>query len=125
MNNPNLRTDIEPSIIRLNFLIQEGFSRIEIENVSGINKHTLRSILQGKTKKITQKNHDKIKSLHSNYIINKTNDIKEIEAEELQKTLYTQSLKSYLWIVMGIVGILILGGSAVLGFLLRYIISLF
>ena len=120
MNNPNLRTDIEPSIIRLNFLIQEGFTRIEIENMSGINKHTLRSILQGKTKKITQKTHDKIKSLHSNYIINKTNDIKEIETEELHDRLYTQSLKSHLWIVMGFVAT----GIIIVLFMVRYIISL-
>jgi len=120
MNNPNLRTDIEPSIIRLNFLIQEGFSRIEIENMSGINKHTLRSILQGKTKKITQKTHDKIKSLHSNYIINKTNDIKEIETEALHDRLYTQSLKSHLWIVMGFVAT----GIIIMLFMARYIISL-
>ena len=120
MNNPNLRTDIEPSIIRLNFLIQEGFTRIEIENMSGINKHTLRSILQGKTKKITQKTHDKIKSLHSNYIINKTNDIKEIETEALHDRLYTQSLKSHLWIVMGFVAT----GIIIVLFMVRYIISL-
>jgi len=120
MNNPNSRTDIEPSIIRLNFLIQEGFSRIEIENMSGINKHTLRSILQGKTKKITQKTHDKIKSLHSNYIINKTNDIKEIETEALHDRLYTQSLKSHLWIVMGFVAT----GIIIVLFMVRYIISL-
>jgi len=120
MNNPNLRTDIEPSIIRLNFLIQEGFSRIEIENMSGINKHTLRSILQGKTKKITQRTHDKIKSLHSNYIINKTNDIKEIETEALHDRLYTQSLKSHLWIVMGFVAT----GIIIVLFMVRYIISL-
>lgn len=120
MNNPNLRTDIEPSIIRLNFLIQEGFSRTEIENMAGINKHTLRSILQGKTKKITQKTHDKIKSLHSNYIINKTNDIKEIETEALHDRLYTQSLKSHLWIVMGFVAT----GIIIMLFIVRYIISL-
>lgn len=120
MNNPNLRTDIEPSIIRLNFLIQEGFSRTEIENMAGINKHTLRSILQGKTKKITQRTHDKIKSLHSNYIINKTNDIKEIETEALHDRLYTQSLKSHLWIVLGFVAT----GIIIMLFMGRYIISL-
>lgn len=120
MNNPNSRTDIEPSIIRLNFLIQEGFSRTEIENMAGINKHTLRSILQGKTKKITQKTHDKIKSLHSNYIINKTNDIKEIETEALHDILYTQSLKSHLWIVLGFVAT----GIIIMLFMARYIISL-
>lgn len=121
MDNPNSRIDIEPSIIRLNFLIQEGFTRPEIENMAGINKHTLRSILEGRTQKITKENHDKIKSLHSNYIINKTNEILEVEDEELKKALYMQSLKSYLWIVMGVLIIC----SIAMWFIVRYIISLF
>jgi len=120
MENPNSKIDIEPSIIRLNFLIQEGFSRTEIENMAGINKHTLRSILQGRTKKITKKTHDKIKFLHSNYIINKTNNIEEIEIQEVHDKLYTQSLKSHLWIVLGFVAT----GIIIMLFIVKYIISL-
>lgn len=121
INNPNSRIDIEPSLIRLNYLIQEGFTRPEIENITGINKYTLRSILQGRTKKITQATHDKIKSLHSNYIINKTNEFEKITDKELEEVFYIKSLKSYLWTVIGFVAV----GTIVMWFIVRYIISLF
>lgn len=121
MENPNSRIDIEPSLIRLNYLIQEGFTRPEIENMAGINPHTLRAILRGRTKKITLATHDKIKRLHSNYIINKTNKFDKLTEEELEETLYTQNVKSYLWIVMGVLIIC----SIAMWFIVRYIISLF
>lgn len=121
MENPNSRIDIEPSLIRLNYLIQEGFTRPEIENMAGINKHTLRSILQGRNKKITQITHDKIKQLHSNYIINKTNKFDKLTEEELEETLYTQNVKSYLWIITGVV----ITGIIVIIFITKYIIELF
>lgn len=121
MENPNSRIDIEPSLIRLNYLIQEGFTRPEIENMAGINKHTLRSILQGRNKKITQITHDKIKQLHSNYIINKTNKFDKLTEEELEETLYTQNVKSYLWIITGAV----ITGIIVIIFITKYIIELF
>lgn len=121
MENPNSRIDIEPSLIRLNYLIQEGFTRADIENMAGINKHTLRAILQGRTKKIEQFTHDKIKKLHSNYIINKTNEFDEPTEVELEETLYTQNVKSYLWIITGAV----ITGIIAIIFITKYIIELF
>lgn len=121
MDNPNSRIDIEPTQIRLKFLIQEGFTRPEIENMAGINKYTLRAILQGRTKKITLENHNKIKKLHSNYIINKTNEFEKLTDKELEEVFYRQSMKSYLWIVIGIVAV----GTIAMWFIVKYIIGLF
>lgn len=119
-NNPNSRIDVEPSLIRLNYLIQEGFTRTEIENMAGINRHTLRAILRKKTKKITQATHDKIKSLHSNYIIHKTDDVIKIKDKEFEEILHIQNMKSYLWIVIGfvIISVIILMSA------IKYIFSL-
>lgn len=120
MDNPNSRIDIEPTLIRLKFLIQEGFTRPEIENMAGINKHTLRSILQGRNKKITQITHDKIKQLHSNYIIHQTNDIVKISEKEFNENINIQNMKSYLWISIGIIFI----ATIILAFTIKYILSL-
>lgn len=126
IQNPKSRIDVEPSLIRLNFLIQEGYTRRDIENMAGINKHTLQAILQGKTKKITQVTHDKIKQLHSSYIIGKTDLLQEFDYDEpvIDPEDEKEGVKEItLWLYSITVAFVILLGILII--IIRYILSLF
>ena len=127
INNPNSRIDIEPSLIRLNYLIQEGYTRRDIENMAGINPHTLRAILRGRTKKITLATHNKIKQLHSSYLIGKTDLLQEIEddikdlpnIEEEKDIIKNISVWFYVTVITFIMCVIMLIAVG------RYIIGLF
>ena len=126
VQNPNSRIDVEPSLIRLNFLIQEGYTRRDIENMAGINPHTLRAILRGRTKKITLATHDKIKQLHSSYIIGQTNVLQESDYDEpvIDPEDEKQGVKEItLWLYGITVAFVILLGILII--IIRYILSLF
>ena len=126
VQNPKSRIDVEPSLIRLNFLIQEGYTRKDIENMAGINKHTLQAILQRKTKKITQATEDKIKQLHSTYIIGQTNILQEVDYDEpvIDPEDEKQGVKEItLWLYGITVAFVILLGILII--IIKYILSLF
>jgi hypothetical protein len=111
------------SIARIDFLVQEGFSKRKLASMAGIKYGTFQKISNGFSNGIKKENHEKIKKLHSNYIINQTNDLLDDEpvidskdAEEGAKEITT-------WIIITtIIAILIIIG---LVSVIRYIIGLF
>lgn len=126
VQNPNSRINVEPSLIRLNYLIQEGYTRRDIENMAGINKYTLRSILSGRNKKITQATHDKIKQLHSTYIIGQTDLLQEVDYDEpvIDPEDEKQGVKEItLWLYGITIAFVILLGILII--IIKYILSLF
>ena len=126
VQNSKSRIDVEPSLIRLNFLIQEGYTRRDIENMAGINPHTLRAILRGRTKKITLATHDKIKQLHSSYLIGKTDLLQEVDYDEpvIDPEDEKQGVKEItLWLYGITVAFVILLGILII--IIKYILSLF
>jgi hypothetical protein len=110
------------SMARIDFLVQEGYTKKHLAMISGIEYGTFQKISIGFSKDIKKDNHEKIKKLHSDYIINKTNDLLDEEpvidsadAEEGAKQIAK-------WLGIAIaVGMLALVG---LGFVVRYIIGL-
>jgi hypothetical protein len=111
------------SMARIDFLVQEGYTKKQLASMAGIEYGTFQKISIGFSKDIRKDNHEKIKKLHSQYIINQTNDLLDDEpvidsadAEEGAKTIAV-------WLgITVVVGLLALVG---LGFVVRYIIGLF
>jgi hypothetical protein len=111
------------SMARIDFLVQEGYTKRQLASMAGIEYGTFQKISIGFSKDIRKDNHERIKKLHSDYIINRTNDllddepvIDSVDAEEGAKTIAV-------WLgITVVVGLLALVG---LGFVVRYIIGLF
>ena len=111
------------SMARLDFLLQQGFTRRQLSNMLDIQYGTLGKIIKGFSKDIKDENHNKIKKFHSNYIIHRSNEnyfddepvIDSKDAEEGAKEIAT-----YLILITVIIGILIVGMVAIV----RYIIGL-
>jgi hypothetical protein len=120
MDNLTTRTEKAPTIKRLNYLLQQGFSKKEICDLTNIQKGTLTKVLSYRTKKITFENHNKIKALYSDYIISQAQskeddefvNIVEIEADELKN-----------WAIFIFATVTVL--TIILIFVIKYISSLF
>jgi hypothetical protein len=111
------------SMARIDFLVQEGYTKRQLASMAGIPYQTFQKISIGYSNSIREDNHERIKKLHSDYIINRTNDLLDdepvidpVDAEEGAKTIAV-------WLgITVVVGLLALIG---LGFVIRYIIGLF
>lgn len=110
------------SMARLDYFLQEGYTRKQLSDMLDIQYGTLNKIIKGFSKDIKDENHNKIKKLHSDYIINQTNDllddepvIDSIDAEEGAREVA-------MWLgIASLIAILALVG---LVFVVRYIIGL-
>jgi hypothetical protein len=111
------------SIVRLDYLLQEGFTRRQLSDKLNIQYGTLGKIIKGYSKDIKDENHNKIKKFHSDYIICRSNenyfdDDPVIDSQDSDEGAREVAM----WLKITIaVGILSLVG---LGFVVRYIIGL-
>ncbi len=111
------------SMARIDFLVQEGYSKKQLAQMSGIEYGTFQKISIGFSKDIRKDNHEKIKKLHSDYIINRTNNLlldddPVIDSQDAGEG--AREVAKWLSIAV-IIAILALVG---LGFVVRYIIGL-
>jgi hypothetical protein len=91
--------------------------------MSGIEYGTFQKISIGFSKDIRKDNHEKIKKLHSDYIINRTNDLLDDEPVIDSADAEEGAREIAIWLgIAVIIAILALVG---LGFVVRYIIGLF
>ena len=111
------------SIVRIDYLLQEGFTRKQLADMLDIQYGTLSKIIRGFSKDIKDENYNKIKKLHLDYIINRTNNLLDdepvIDSEAAEEE--AKELEKFLAITFAIIGILLVGFI----FLIKYIISLF
>jgi len=111
------------SIVRLDYLLQEGFTRKQLADMLDIQYGTLSKIIRGFSKDIKDENYNKIKKLHSDYIIHKSNDdyIDEdvIDSQDAEEGV--KEIKKWLYTIVVTVILLFIS----LWFILGYIISLF
>lgn len=111
------------SMARIDFLVQEGFSKRQLANMADIQYGTFQKIARGFSNDIKKENHEKIKRLHSNYIINQTNDLLDDEPVIDSKDAEEGAREITTWIIITtIIAILIIIG---LVSVIRYIIGLF
>jgi hypothetical protein len=112
------------SMARLDFLLQEGFTRKELSDMLDIQYGTLGKIIKGFSKDIKDENHNKIKKFHLDYIIHRSNenyfdDEPVIDSKDAEEG--AREVAKWLGITIA-VGLLLLVG---LGFVVKYIIGLF
>jgi hypothetical protein len=111
------------SMARIDFLVQEGFSKRQLASMADIQYGTFQKIARGFSNGIKKENHEKIKRLHSNYIINQTNDLLDDEPVIDSKDAEDGAREITTWIIITtIIAILIIIG---LVSVIRYIIGLF
>lgn len=111
------------SMARIDFLVQQGYTKRQLAMMSNIEYGTFQKISIGFSKDIRKDNHEKIKKLHSDYIINRTNDLLDEEPviDSADAEEGAREVAKWLSIAV-IIAILALVG---LGFVVKYIISLF
>lgn len=121
--NQETSQNLENSIKRIEFFIQKGFTKKQIADMADIKYGTLLKIASGYSKDISDVNHEKIKRIHSDYIIRVTDnalddepvfDPQDVEDGANEVTLYVIIFVTIL--LLAIVG---------LGFIIKYIIGLF
>jgi hypothetical protein len=111
------------SMARIDFLVQEGYSKKQLAQMSGIEYGTFQKISIGFSKDIRKDNHEKIKKLHLDYIINRTNDLLDDDLVIDSKDAEKGAREVAIWLgITASIAILALVG---LGFVVKYIISLF
>jgi hypothetical protein len=111
------------SMARIDFLVQEGYSKKQLAQMSGIEYGTFQKISIGFSKDIRKDNYERIKKLHSDYIINRTNDLLDDEPVIDSKDAEEGAREIAIWLgIAASIAILALVG---LGFVVKYIISLF
>jgi hypothetical protein len=111
------------SMARIDFLVQEGYSKKQLAQMSGIEYGTFQKISIGFSKDIRKDNYERIKKLHSDYIINRTNDLLDDEPVIDSKDAEEGAREIAMWLsIAASIAILALVG---LGFVVRYIIELF
>jgi transcriptional regulator with XRE-family HTH domain len=111
------------TMARVNFLLQEGFSRSKIANMADMQYGTLQKIAIGHSNDITKPNYEKIKKIHLDYINQKS----EIMLKDEEPVIDSQDAEEgarevAVWItIIVLIGLLALIGLA---FIVRYIIGL-
>lgn len=111
------------SMARIDFLVQEGYSKKQLAQMSGIEYGTFQKISIGFSKDIRKDNYERIKKLHSDYIINRTNDLLDDEPVIDSADAEEGAREIAIWLgIAASIAILALVG---LGFVVKYIISLF
>jgi|688.fasta_scaffold528610_2 hypothetical protein len=125
--NTIISDKLELAICRIDFLVKEGFTKKQIADMAGIKYQTLQKISKAFSKDISDVNHEKIKKLHSDYIIRSTNNSSDyflddepvIDSQDAEEG--AKEVAMWLGITVAI-GLLALIGLA---FVVRYIIGLF
>jgi hypothetical protein len=111
------------SMARIDFLVQEGYTKRQLASMAGIEYGTFQKISIGFSKDIRKDNHERIKKLHSDYIINRTNDLLDDEPVIDSADAEEGAREIAIWLgIAVIIAILALVG---IGFVVRYIIGLF
>jgi len=111
------------TMARVNFLLQEGFSRTQVANMADMQYGTLQKIAIGHSNDITKTNYEKIKKIHLDYINQKS----EIMLKDEEPVIDSQDAEEGArevaeWItIIVLIGLLALIGLA---FVVRYIIGL-
>jgi hypothetical protein len=120
MEKLNTRISKDVTVARIEFLLQEGFKKIEISNMAGVPVVTINKLMQNRGPKVTLKTHNKIKALHSDYIIRKS-DMQDsiLELEEI--TLEDKKAAAWMWLSLAITAMAVIG----VVFVIRYILTLF
>ena len=114
-------------------LIKDGYSQEEIANQAKLSQANISRILyKPEYSKVKLSTQLKLAEVWENHKMKQINDLENkdfmfeedvIDSKDAEEG--AKEVAKWMYITFAIVGILILGGSAVLGFLLRYIISLF
>jgi hypothetical protein len=125
--NTIISDKLELAICRIDFLVKEGFTKKQIADMAKIKYQTLQKISRAFSKDISDVNHEKIKKLHSDYIIRSTDNSLDyflddepiIDSQDAEEG--AREVAMWLGITV-VVGLLALVG---LGFVVRYIIGLF
>ena len=125
--NTIISDKLELAICRIDFLVKEGFTKKQIADMAGIKYQTLQKISRAFSKDISDVNHEKIKKLHSDYIIKNTDNSSDyfLDDEPVidSKDAEEGAREIAMWLgITVVVGLLALVG---LGFVVRYIIGLF
>lgn len=113
------------SMARLQYLLQEGFSRTELAEILNIQYGTLGKIIRGFSKDITILNHEKIKKFYSDYIIQKSNKKYIFDDEEVidSKDAEEGAKEVAKWLYISMTFVLI--STFILIAIIKYIVSLF
>jgi hypothetical protein len=114
--------NLQIAMHRLDSLIQEGFSREKIADMTDIKYGTLGKIIRGCSKDITDINYDKIEKVYFDYLDKRYADKIQIEdiLDEKDAEEGAKELAKYLAFITVLVGILIIGMVAII----RYIMGL-
>lgn len=111
------------SMARIDFLIQEGFSKRKLASMAGIKYGTFQKISNGFSNGIKKQNHEKIKKLHSDYIRNQTNNELSYDdvLDDLDQKDGVKEVTSHLILFTAIIIVLVIGMFSIV----RFVISLF
>lgn len=116
--------NLQIAMRRLDFLLQEGFSREKLANMTEIKYGTLGKIINGASKNIKQENYNKIAKVYYDYVDRKYSERKYVEDEPVIDSKDAEEgakeIATYLILITVIIGILIVGMVAIV----RYIIGL-
>jgi hypothetical protein len=127
MSNLKSRIDSDVTLSRLDYLIQTGFTKKQIADLTGIQVQTIRRLLNKRPSKVSMDTHLKVKAFHSDYIINKTNAQNAVPEDDEPVIDYYDSVEGakevakWMWLSLGITAMALIG----LIFVIRYVLSLF
>jgi len=110
------------SMARLDYLLQEGFTKKQLAYHLKIQYGTLGKIIRGFANDIKDENHNKIKKFHSDYIIHRSND-DYIDEEVIDSQDAEEGAKEVaIWLI--IISVIVLLSLVGLAFVVKYIIGL-
>jgi hypothetical protein len=114
------RINKDVTVYRIEFLMQEGFRKSEISQLSGVPKVTIDKLLKDSRKKVTVKTADKIKKAHSQYIMEKANNEEPVfDFDDVEDG--AKEVANWMWLSLAIIAMAIIG----LIFTIRFILGLF
>jgi hypothetical protein len=120
--NQGKSENLQISMHRLDSLLQEGFSREKLANMTEIKYGTLGKIIRGCSKDITDINYDKIEKVYFGYLDKRYADKIQIEdiLDEKDAEKGAKEVASYLTLITAIIVVLIIGMVTIV----RYIVGL-
>jgi predicted transcriptional regulator len=120
--NQGKSENLQIAMHRLDSLLQEGFSRKKLANMTEIKYGTFGKIIRGCSKDIKQENYNKIAKVYFDYLDRKYSERKYVEDVIDSKDAEEGAKEIAIWLGIAVViAILALVG---LGFVVRYIIGL-
>jgi hypothetical protein len=127
MSNLKSRIDGDVTLARLDYLVQAGFTKKQIADLTGIQAQTMRRLLKKRPEKVSMDTHLKVKAFHSDYIINRTNAENAVPEDDEPVIDFADSeegakeVAKWMWLSLGITAMALIG----LIFVIRYVLSLF